>query len=124
MNFINYNTSNIKLFILIIFFSFILYYLLKCTETFINEEPFKIVFDDTPNPLILNEGVYSITGTNKIPNLISQKINNIVSFSIDPSYYALISLNNTEPKIFRGEYIIQNDNIFKNITSLKIVKNI
>jgi len=124
MNFINYNTSNIKLFILIIFFSFILYYLLKCTETFINEEPFKIVFDDTPNPLILNEGVYSITGTNKIPNLISQKINNIVSFSIDPNYYALISLNNTEPKIFRGEHIIQNDNIFKNITSLKIVKNI
>ena len=124
MNFINNNTNNIKLFILIIFFSFILYYLLKCTETFINEEPFKIVFDDTPNPLILNEGVYSISGTNKIPNLISQKINNIVSFSIDPNYYALISLNNTEPKIFRGEHIIQNDNIFKNITSLKIVKNI
>jgi hypothetical protein len=118
------NILSYKLIILVLFLSFIIYYLLQCTESFIDEEPFKIVFDDMPNPLILTEGIYSVNGEKKIPSLISQKINNIVSFSIDSNYYALISLNNTEPKIYRGEHIIQNDNIFKNATSIQIIKNI
>jgi len=118
------NNLSYKLIILALFLSFIIYYLLQCTENFINEEPFKIEFDDIPNPLILTEGIYSINGEKKIPSLISQKINNIVSFNIDSNYYALISLNNTEPRIYRGEHIIQNDNIFKNITSIQVIKNI
>ena len=118
------NILSYKLIIIVLFLSFIINYLLQCTESFIDEEPFKIVFDDIPNPLILTEGIYSIGGEKKIPSLISQKINNIVSFSIDSNYYALISLNNTEPKIYRGEHIIQNDNIFKNATSIQVIKNI
>jgi hypothetical protein len=118
------NILSYKLIIIVLFLSFIINYLLQCTESFIDEEPFKIVFDDIPNPLILTQGIYSINGEKKIPSLISQKINNIISFSIDSNYYALISLNNTEPKIYRGEHIIQNDNIFKNATSIQIIKNI
>jgi hypothetical protein len=118
------NNLSYKLIILALFLSFIIYYLLQCTENFINEEPFKIEFDDIPNPLILTEGIYSINGEKKIPSLISQKINNIVSFNIDSNYYALISLNNTEPKIYRGEHIVQNENIFKNVTSIQVIKNI
>jgi len=123
MNFIKNNIFNVKLVILVIGIIIILYCILQCTENFINEEPFKIVFDDIPNPLILNEGIYLKNGQTKIPIIISQKVNNIVSFTIDSNYYALIGINNTEPKIYRGEHIIQNDNIFKNITSLQIIKN-
>lgn len=118
------NILSYKLIILVLFLSIIIYYLLQCTESFIDEEPFKIVFDDIPNPLILTEGIYSVSGEKKIPSLISQKINNIISFNIDSNYYALISLNNTEPKIYRGDHIIQNENIFKNITSIQVIKNI
>lgn len=121
---LNFNLTPLyKLIILVLLLSFILYSFLKCTECFIDEEPFQIVFDDIPKPLILTEGIYSINGEKKIPTLISEKINNIVSFNIDPNYYALISLNNTEPKMYRGEHMIQNNNIFKNITSIQVVKN-
>jgi len=123
MNFLKSN-FNLKIFIIIVFVLFILYNILKICENFIGEQPFKIVFDDISEPLILNEGTYSLNGDLKIPSIILKKVNNIVSFSIDSNYYALISLNNASPNIYRGEQLIQNVNIFKNVTSIQIKKNI
>jgi len=128
MNFFNDNFNyelsySLKIFILILFVTFILYNITKLTETFIDEQPFKIVFDDISDPLILNEGTYSLNGDSKIPSIIFKKLNNIVSFDIAPNYYALISLNNTPPNVYRGEHAVQNVNIFKNVTSIQILKN-
>lgn len=128
MNFLkdnfNYELSySLKIFILILFVTFILYNITKLTETFIDEEPFKIIFDDISDPLILKEGTYSLNGESKIPPIIFQRLNNIVSFNIASNYYALISLNNTPPNVFRGDHTVQNNNIFKNVTSIQVLKN-
>ena len=86
-----------------------------------NTYPFKINFNDSTAPIILPEGSFT---KDKLPPLIFTKYNDIISFEIDIKYYALISRLGSEPRIYRGTYIIQNDNIFKSLTKISIVKNV
>jgi len=86
-----------------------------------NTYPFKINFNDSTAPIILPEGSFT---KDKLPPLIFTKYNDIISFEIDYKYYALISRLGSEPRIYRGTYIIQNDNIFKSLTKISIVKNV
>jgi hypothetical protein len=86
-----------------------------------NSTPFKIIFNDSSAPIILPEGSFT---KDKLPPLIFTKYNDIISFEIDNKYYALISRLGSEPRIYRGTYIIQNDNIFKTLTKISIVRNV
>lgn len=86
-----------------------------------NNYPFKINFNDSTIPIILPEGSFT---KDKLPQLIFTKYNDIISFEIDNKYYALISRLGSEPRIYRGTYIIQNDNIFKSLTKISIVRNV
>jgi hypothetical protein len=83
--------------------------------------PFKINFNDSTTPILLPEGSFT---KNKLPPIILEKYNDIISFEIDNKYYALISRLGSEPRIYRGTYIIQNDNIFKSLTKISIVRNV
>ena len=86
-----------------------------------NSVPFKINFNDSTTPIILPEGSFT---KDKLPPLIFTKYNDIISFEIDNNYYALISRSGSEPRIYRGTYIIQNDNIFKTLTKISVVRNV
>lgn len=86
-----------------------------------NSNPFKINFNDSTIPVILHEGTFT---KDNLPPIILTKYNDIISFEIDNKYYALISRLGSEPRIYRGTYIIQNDNIFKTLTKISIVRNV
>jgi len=94
-------------------------------ESFTEIQPFKVNYiNNKIKPTVLNEGIYFNKKERKIPNDILNNINSIISFEIDPTYFALISLNHSEPQIYRGIHFIQDYNLFKQVTKIEIVKNI
>ena len=117
-----------KIIIIILLLIITIYcYYLNSYEAFVNDEPVKISYINTDKPTILTEGVYLKNPTNgqrKIPLELLNNVNNIIEFIIDPNYYALISINNSQPQLYRGTRFIQNYNVFKYITKIEIVKNI
>ena len=113
-----------KIILIILLIIIIFYYYFNLTESFTNDEPVKISYINTEKITVLTDGVYSKKGERKIPSDILNNYNNIIEFTIDPNYYALISINNSEPQIYRGSRFIQNYNVFKYITKIEIVKNI
>ena len=114
-----------KTILIIILISFLIFGYFNINESFTEVQPFKVNYVISKiQSTVLNEGTYYKDKERKIPNEIFDNINSIISFEIDPSYYALISINNSEPQIYRGVHFIQDYNIFKVITKIKIVKNI
>jgi hypothetical protein len=83
--------------------------------------PFKINFNDSTTPVLIPEGSFT---KDKLPHIIFTKYNDIISFEIDDKYYALISSSGSEQRIYRGTYIIQNDNVFKTLTKISVVRNV
>ena len=116
-----------KIFIIILFIITIYCYYLNFYEAFRNDDPVKIAYINTDKTTILTEGMYfknPAYGQKKIPSDIITNVNNIIEFEIHPNYYALISINNSEPQLYRGTRFVQNYNVFKYITKIEIVKNI
>ena len=116
----------IILIILLLIITIYCYYL-NFNEAFTNDEPVKIAYINTDKTTILTEGVFFKNPTNgqrKIPSDILNNVDNIIEFNIHPNYYALISINNSEPQLYRGTRFVQNYNVFKYITKIEIVKNI
>jgi len=99
--------------------------LYQINESFSNIEPLKINFNNIDS-IILSEGKYSDNiekGGLLLPAIIKNNVNHITSFDIDSNYYAMIAINHSEPRIYRGSYIIQNYNLFKYVTKIQIYKN-
>jgi len=92
-------------------------------ENFIDENLLTINFYDNEEPLLLNEESYTLNGPNKIPEQLLKNIYKITSFKINPNYYITVSNNGNEPRVYRGEFIIQSINPLIGITSINIMKN-
>ena len=92
-------------------------------ETFINENLVTINFYNSDEPLILNEGLYTLEDNNKIPDRLLSNISNISSLNINSKYFITITNNNNAEKVYRGDIIIQSNNPFIGVTSINIIPN-
>lgn len=118
-----------KTIIILILISLIIYYHCYMYESFSNTvDPFVVNFDNDVTPLIMKDGLYfkdpETINQKKIPKTLFDNVNHITYFTIHPTYYALISLNKSEPRVYRGTQYIQDYNLFKYATKIEIIKNI
>jgi len=93
-------------------------------ETFINENLVTINFYNSDEPLILNEGLYTLEdNNNKIPERLLSNISNISSLNINSKYFITITNNTNAEKLYRGDIVIQSNNPFLGVTSINIIPN-
>jgi hypothetical protein len=90
-------------------------------EYFKAQNIFKINFNDE-EPLILDEGVYSLKGSQKLPIRITNDFDKITSFEIDDNYNVLITKVGAYPVNYQGKFIVQDINPLENIEKIEIQK--
>jgi len=90
-------------------------------EYFKEQNIFKINFNDE-EPLILDEGVYSLEGSQKLPIRITNDFDKITSFEIDDNYNVLITKVGAYPVNYQGTFIVQDINPLENVEKIEIQK--